>query len=260
MIPGRRGPAAALAALALLCLASFAVAELKIPPAPERWATDAAGFLRPETVRELDRTLEDFERGSGHQVIVYVGGTTEGEPLEDFASRAFQAWRVGRRGLDDGLALFVMADDRKIRIEVGYGLEAVVPDIIAGRIINDVMVPRIKAGDPDGAVREAVAEIIRTISGTPGEEVSGTPGGAPRTGRKAESILILIGVVILLALFITNPQLALWLLINIMSGGGRGGGGGFGGGGSGGGFGGGGGGGFRGGGGRSGGGGASGGW
>lgn len=251
MTSGRRGRATALAGLALLCLASLAAAELKIPPAPVRWVTDTAGFLKAETVQGLDRTLEDFERNSGHQVIVYVGGTTEGEPLEDFAGRAFQAWRVGRRGLDDGLALFVMADDRKIRIEVGYGLEAVVPDIIAGRIINDVMVPRIKAGDPDGAVREAVAEVIRTISGAPGADVSGTPEAARRPGRKVESVFIAIAVILFLILFITNPQLALWLLINIMSGGGRGGGGGFGGGGGGG---------FRGGGGRSGGGGASGGW
>lgn len=244
------------AILAGVCLVSLGAAELKIPPSPERWATDTAGFLSPATVQEVDRTLETYEQQSGHQIIVYIGKTTEGYPIEEFATKAFQAWRVGRKGLDDGLVLFIMAEDRKIRIEVGYGLEATVPDIIAGRIINDVMVPRIRAGDPDGAVREAVGSIIQTISGTPpaagpGQE-PGSPAGASRGKHTAESIFIAIAAILFLILFITNPSLALWLLFNIMGGGGRGGGrgGGWGGGGGG----------FSGGGGRSGGGGASGGW
>lgn len=245
-----------IAILAGVCLVSLGAAELKIPPSPERWATDTAGFLSPATVQEVDRTLETYEQQSGHQIIVYIGKTTEGYPIEEFATKAFQAWRVGRKGLDDGLVLFIMAEDRKIRIEVGYGLEATVPDIIAGRIINDVMVPRIRAGDPDGAVREAVGSIIQTISGTPpaagpGQE-PGSPAGASRGKHTAESIFIAIAAILFLILFITNPSLALWLLFNIMGGGGRGGGrgGGWGGGGGG----------FSGGGGRSGGGGASGGW
>ena len=93
---------------------------------------------------------------------------------------------MGRKGLDDGLVLFIMAEDRKIRIEVGYGLEPTVPDIIAGRIINDIIVPKIRAGDQDGAVREAVAAVIRTISGTP---PAAGPGSRPeaRSARSRES-------------------------------------------------------------------------
>jgi uncharacterized protein len=231
-------------------------AQLEIPPSPDRWVTDTAGFLSPAALQEMDRRLEDFQNQSGHQVLVYIGKTTGVYSIDEFAVKAFEAWKPGRKGLDDGLALFIMAEDRRIRIEVGYGLEPVVPDIIAGRIINDVMVPRIKAGDQDGAVREAVAAIIQTISGESGEGVSrepaGSPAGARKVKRSAKAIFIVIAAIFFLILFITNPSLALWLLINIMSGGRSGGGGG--------GFGGGGGGGFRGGGGRSGGGGASGGW
>ena len=244
------------------CLAG--VADLKIPPSPERWVTDTAGFLSPVAAQELDLKLEAYEKETGHQVLVYIGKTTGGYPIEDFAARAFEAWKVGRKGLDDGLVLFIMVEDRTVRIEVGYGLEGVVPDVIAGRIINEILIPGIRAGDADGAVREAAAAILGAISGT---------GAAPRTpdeepyprakGKKiAGTILILIAAAMFLILFITNPSLALWLLVNIMSGsrGGGSGGGSWGGGGrigGGGGF---GGGGFRGGGGRSGGGGASGRW
>jgi uncharacterized protein len=241
-------------------------ADLLIPPSPDRWVTDAAGFLSPAAVQDLDLKLEAYEQQTGHQLLVYIGKTTESYPIEDFAARAFQAWKVGRKGLDDGLVLFIMAEDHAVRIEVGYGLEGAVPDITAGRIINDILIPKIRAGDRDGAVRDAVTAITGAISGT--------EPGAPSSGRKGKdkstSIFIIIAAAIFLFLFITNPSLALWLLINIMSGGGgRSSGGGSWGGGGGrsrsgswgsgrGGFGGGGG--FRGGGGRSGGGGASGRW
>jgi len=246
---------------------SIGVADLKIPPSPDRWVTDTVGFLSPAAVQDLDLKLEAYERETGHQVLVYIGKTTEADPIEDFASRAFQAWKVGRKGLDDGLVLFIMAEDHAIRIEVGYGLEGVVPDITAGRIINDILIPKIRAGDRDGAVRDAVTAIMGAISGT--EPARGKPPEERSSGwkgkEKAKSIFIIIAVIIFLILFITNPSFALWLLINIVSGGRRGGGsrGGSWGGGGGGGFGGGrggGGGGFRGGGGRSGGGGASGRW
>ncbi len=252
MIPGRPAKATALAILAGVCLLALAAAELKIPPSPERWVTDTAGFLTSSTAQELDRTLEAYERESGHQIIVYIAKTTSGYPIEEYAAKAFQAWKVGRKGLDDGLALFIMAEDQKIRIEVGYGLESTVPDIIAGRIIFDIMAPKIRAGDHDGAVRQAVAAIIQTISGAPSAASPGEQPESPVTAfrgkRTVETVVIIIAVIFFLILFLTNPSLALWLLFNILSGGRGGGGGGRGGGG------------FSGGGGRSGGGGASGGW
>jgi uncharacterized protein len=233
--------------------------DIKIPPSPDRWATDTAGFLSPGAVAALDQRLGAYARQTGHQVIVYIGQSTEGYPIEEYAAKAFQAWKVGRKGLDDGVALFIMAEDRTVRIEVGYGLEAVLPDITAGRIINDILIPKVRTGDADGGVSDAVSAILAAISG---EAVPLAPKPGKKTGQ---SVLIIFGIIIFLVIFFTNPSLALWLLINIFSGG-RGGGrsgggfGGFGRGSGGGGFGGGGGGGFSGGGGRSGGGGASGRW
>src|SRR5262245_42523186 len=97
----------------------------------------------------LDSRLPSYERSTGHQLIVYIGQTAGDAPIEDWAVRAFEKWKVGRKGIDDGLILFIMAADRKLRFEVGYGLEPVVPDAIAKRVINDVIVPRIQSGDRD---------------------------------------------------------------------------------------------------------------
>jgi len=243
----------ALAGLLLLALAAGvqaqagAGAEAPIPAPPQRWFTDTAGLVSPELAADLDARLEDFERSSGHQVIVYIGTTTGVVPIEDWAVKAFEAWRVGRKGLDDGLALFIMAADKRLRIEVGYGLEGVVPDALAGRVINDEIVPRLQQGDNEGAVRAGIERLIAIVSGDEGA-TGGTGEPASKPSRPLtlfEKALIGIGVLLFLILLITNPSLAIYLLFSILSGG-RGGGGGGGG--------------FSGGGGRSGGGGASGSW
>jgi len=227
----------------------------EIPGSPDRWVTDKAGFLSAATVEELNSRLETFERTTGRQIIVYIDKTTGVTPLEEWTSKAFQAWRVGRKGLDDGLAVFIMAEDRKVRVEVGYGLEGLVPDITAGRVINDVMVPAIRNGDNDAAVTGAVDAFLRAITGQreadagAGSGEAQSPSGAKGEFTKGQKALSVIAIVFFLILFITNPRLALWLLFTLLSGGGGGGGRGGRGGGS-----------FGGGGGRSGGGGASGSW
>jgi uncharacterized protein len=231
-------------------------AETPIPPAPSRWVTDTANFLSPQTVAALDSRLAAYEQGTGHQILVYIGTTTGRAPIEDWTVRAFEAWRVGRPGVDDGLVLFIMAQDRRLRIEVGYGLEGQVPDAIASRVINQVIVPRIQAGDPNAAVTAGIDALTGIIGGeTALPETATEPRSRPVTRWQ----ILAYGAIglVLLFLFLTNPSLAIYLLASVLSGGNRRGGG-FGGGGfGGGGF---GGGGFRGGGGRSGGGGASGSW
>ena len=252
--PGRRLAAAVLAAAGALSAASLAAAPAALPPAPQRWVTDTAGFLSEAARGSLDQRLEAYEHQTGHQVLVWIGRSTGDIPLEDFTVRAFKEWKPGRKGLDDGLVLFVLADDRKIRFEVGYGLEDRIPDLVASRIIREVMAPRIQAGDRDGAVKAGVEAALAAIEGHPVPGEGGTrpsfrehrpsPPRALSTGQK-----IIIGLAILgfLILLITNPSLAMWLLLNVLSGGRGGGGGGEGGG-------------YSGGGGRSGGGGASGSW
>jgi uncharacterized protein len=242
----------------LLCLLQplLAAQDVPIPAAPDRWVTDTAGFLPPGDADRLNERLRTYEAQTQHQLLVWIGQTTGEVPIEDWANRAFEQWRVGREGIDDGLVLFIMAEDRRLRIEVGYGLEPDVPDLLASRIIEETIVPRIRAGDNAGAVNagmEAVANAIGTP--LPG---AGTPvrdGSQARPLTLGQLIFYAIIGLIFLSILATNPSLATWLLISFLSGGGRRrGGGGFGGGGFRGG------GGWRGGGGMSGGGGASGSW
>ena len=235
---------------AYLLLGVSIAAETPIPAAPAQWVIDTANFMSPDAARSLNSRLEGYERSSGHQLIVYIAQTTGDAPLDDWAVRAFKNWKVGRKGIDDGLVLFIMAADRKLRFEVGYGLEGQVPDAIASRVINDVIVPRIQAGDRDGAVNAGMDAVMTVIGG------GSLPGSPQRGGRQGERPLSLVqliiyGIIGLILLFVlaTNPTLALYLLASILSGGGGRDRGGWGGGGG-----------FSGGGGRSGGGGASGSW
>ncbi|HUE24081.1 MAG TPA: TPM domain-containing protein [Bryobacteraceae bacterium] len=235
--------------IVLVSTAILYAAETPIPPSPTEWVTDTANFLSQEAVRSLDARLAAYQQATGHQLIVYIAPTTGDAPIEDWAVRAFAKWKVGRKGLDDGLALFIMTQDHKMRIEVGYGLEAVVPDAIASRVINEVMQPRIQAGHADDAVTAA----IDSLTGVIGGQANAPPPAPTRTPQHSKpwSLLqwIFYGIVgiLILALAITHPALAFYFLASIMSGGSGGGGSGGGGG-------------FGGGGGRSGGGGASGSW
>jgi len=245
-----------LLAVLFVSAATLNAAETPIPPAPSRWVTDTANFMSPGAVSSLDARLDEYARGTGHQLIVYIGTTTGDAPIEDWAVRAFEKWKVGRKGIDDGLALFIMSADRKLRFEVGYGLEGDVPDVTASRIINEVIVPRIRAGDQDGAVTAGVDAVINVIGGQglPAQG-RGRGQGQQRPLTLAQLIFYAIVGIFLLGFLVTHPTLAMWLLFSFLGGGGRrrgggwdGGGGGWGGGG------------FSGGGGRSGGGGASGSW
>jgi len=239
-----------LAAIACLLLSFSAAAQgPRIPPPPSKFVTDNANFLSASTRSTLESRLENYAQQTGHQLLVWIGKTTGGIPIEDWAVEAFKAWRIGRKGIDDGLAIFVMADDRQIRIEVGYGLEGVVPDAKTSRIIREVMVPRIQAGDRDGAITGAVDELVALIGGDSGTVAA--PNPPQRQVNPLQIALCSLIALALLILAITHPTMALFLFSTIFSGG-RGGGSGFGGGGGGGGF--------SGGGGSSGGGGASGSW
>src|SRR5262249_27236116 len=177
--------------------------------------------MSPGAASALNAQLEEYEHSTGHQLIVYIGQTTGGAPIEDWAVRAFAKWKVGRKGIDDGLVLFIMSADRKLRFEVGYGLEPVVPDAIAFRIIDQVIVPRIQAGDRDGAVTAGMDAAMTVIGG------GGIPGAqrVRDTGRNQRPMtlgqLILFGIIglIVLSILATHPTLALYLLASILSGG-----------------------------------------
>src|SRR5262249_31736109 len=160
-------------------------------PPPTRWVTDTANFMSPQAAASLNARLQSYEQSTGHQLLVYIGQTTGDAPIEDWAVKAFEKWKVGRKGIDDGLVLFIMAADHKYRFEVGSGLEPVVPDVIAGRVINDVIVPRVRAGDPDAGVTAGMDAVMTVIGG-------GTVPATPReTGRGRQPQAFSLGQLIL---------------------------------------------------------------
>ena len=232
---------AVLVAIVLAFAAGKAQAEEpSIPPAPERWVTDHAGLLSAAARGRLDGKLESYEQKTGHQIVVWVGQTIGGAPLDDFAVKTFKAWQLGKKGSDDGLLLLVLAQDRKMAIEVGYGLEPRVPDAVASRIINDVIAPKLRTGDADAALDDGVSAILAAIDGKPFAYAPDATTHQVDKGRPSAVKLVGMGILVLafLVLFITNPSLAINLLFVLASGrrndrggGGMGGGGGFSGGG-----------------------------
>jgi uncharacterized protein len=135
-----------------------------IPAAPDHYVTDNAGVLSNDTRTSLERELQAYESATGHQIIVWIGQSTGAIPLESWTLQAANHWKVGRQKYDDGAVLFIFMQDRKVRIEVGYGLESVLTDADAYRIIESVIRPRMRAGEVDGAVSNGVAAMLTTIT------------------------------------------------------------------------------------------------
>jgi uncharacterized protein len=229
----------------VLLFGAHAHADL-LPPAPTHHVEDRAGVMSPAARDELDQRLAQYEREGGHQIIVWIADSIGERTIEDFAADAFAAWKVGRAKLDDGVALFVVTGARKLRIEVGYGVEDRLTDLMAAQIIRDAITPRLREGDFDGGITrgvEAIADVVEGRSNALPASTRAPPEEQP-VDRTSVIVMSVVGVLFLILLF-TRPQLALLLLGGAFrGGGGRGGGGG----------------GFHGGGGRSGGGGATGSW
>jgi uncharacterized protein len=150
--------------LAALAVAASAHATLEIPPLEGR-VNDRAGVLSRQQATDLERRLARFEDETSHQIVVLTLPTLAGEPIEEFALRVAESWEIGRAGLDNGIVLVVVPDDREARIEVGYGLEGVVPDAIAKRVLEDVMFPRFRSGDLAGGIEAGVAALMKAARG-----------------------------------------------------------------------------------------------
>jgi len=169
----------AVAAAALL-LAFCAVAEdASIPPLTGR-VVDLNGTLSAEQKRELEASLEAFEKRKGSQIAVLITGTTFPEPIESFAMRVAEAWKIGRKGVDDGIVVVIAKSDRAMRIEVGYGLEGAVPDAIAKRLTEEEFIPKFREGDFYGGLRAGLDRLVRVIDGEP------LPAPKQEAGRGSE--------------------------------------------------------------------------
>ncbi|TYD37092.1 dehydrogenase, partial [Xanthomonas sontii] len=150
--------------LALLPWLAWAQAEAPIPPldAP---VVDTTGTLTPNQRLELDRQAVQLQQRKGSQLQVLVVPSTAPESIEHYTQRAFDQWKLGRKGVDDGVLLVVAKNDRRVRIQPGYGLEGAIPDATANRIIQEYLVPRFRAGDYSGGIAEATAMLVKLIDG-----------------------------------------------------------------------------------------------
>ena len=149
-----------------VCWAFMATADVAVPPLSGR-VVDQTGTLSASDAAALTQNLKDLETRKGAQVAVLIVPTTEPETIEQFSIRVAEAWKIGRKKIDDGALLVVAKNDHKLRIEVGYGLEGALTDVTARRIIDEIIVPRFKTGDFAGGISAGVDRIIRIIDGEP---------------------------------------------------------------------------------------------
>jgi uncharacterized protein len=143
-----------------------ALANVAVPPLKAR-VTDLTATLSSQQQATLEQTLAAFEARKGSQIAVLLVPTTQPETVDQYAVRVEETWKLGRKGIDDGVLLVIAKNDRKLRIEVGYGLEGVLNDATAKRIIEEEVTPRFKQGDYYGGINAGVGRIIKVIDGEP---------------------------------------------------------------------------------------------
>lgn len=143
-----------------------AAADVAVPPLTGR-IVDQTSTLSSGDIAALDQKLRDFEERKGTQIAVLIVPTTSPETIEQFSLRVAEAWKIGRKKIDDGAILVVAKDDRTLRIEVGYGLEGALNDVTAKRIIDEIIVPKFRSGDFAGGVDAGVDRILRVVDGEP---------------------------------------------------------------------------------------------
>jgi uncharacterized protein len=148
----------------LLCWAASALALVAVPPLSGR-VVDQTGTLAASDIASLTQTLKDLETRKGSQIAVLIVPTTDGEAIEPFSLRVAEAWKIGRKKIDDGALLVIAKNDRRLRIEVGYGLEGALTDATTKRIIDEDITPRFKAGDFGGGVAAGIDKIVRIVNG-----------------------------------------------------------------------------------------------
>ena len=153
-----------LLAAASLVFSTAGLSQVAVPALSAR-VTDLTATLTAEQKSTLEQRLAAFEARKGSQVAVLMLPSTKPEEIEQYSIRVGEAWKIGRKGTDDGVILIVAKDDRRLRIEVGYGLEGVISDAVAKRVISETITPKFKTGDFYGGVSDGVDRIVKLIDG-----------------------------------------------------------------------------------------------
>jgi uncharacterized protein len=188
--------------LLLLC-ALAAWAQVAVPELTRR-VTDLTATLGADQVAALESKLAAFESQRGSQIAVLLVPTTQPEDIAQYGIRVAEQWKVGRAKIDDGVILIVAKDDRKLRLEVGYGLEGPIPDAIAKRVIAETITPYFKAGDYYGGIDAGVTQLMRLIEG----EQLPPPAASASGGGDAPFVLLIVGGIVagwLLSLLMSRP-------------------------------------------------------
>ncbi|MFA5168958.1 MAG: YgcG family protein [Candidatus Omnitrophota bacterium] len=179
----------------LFFLASSALFALQVPPRADGYVTDHAGLLSPSEKTDLETVLRAFEEKTSNQIVVATFPSLEGDSLEDFSMRLAEAWKAGQKRRDNGVIFLIFKNDRKIRIEVGYGLEGVLTDALSGQIIREVVAPYFRKGDYAGGIVAGTDAIMKATQG----EFKGKPRG--NQSRAAGKLVFLFGVFFLFHLW-----------------------------------------------------------
>jgi len=169
-------------------------ADLPAVPAHTAWVTDLAGVLAAEERAALEARLTAFTAAKGAQVAVLLVTTTGDEPIEGYALRVAEAWKLGRQGQDDGAILVIATADRKLRIEVGYGLEGALTDATSKRIIDETIVPHFRTGNLYAGVNAGVERMLAVIEG------EALPPPAPKTAATGEALPVALFFAVFFAL------------------------------------------------------------
>ena len=186
--------------LAIALVLAFAAPglALEVPPPPKTRVTDKTGTLTAGQLSNLERGLAEFEQKTSNQIVVLIIPTLEGGSLEDFSVRLAEKWKPGQKGKDNGVILLIVKNDRKLRIEVGYGLEGALPDVLAGTIIRNDIAPRFRKGDFYGGILAGLRGIAAATRG----EYKAAP--TRRRGRRRGGSLGGLGYVALLFLLMSG--------------------------------------------------------
>lgn len=152
--------------LLLGCVPAWAQQVAAIPPLSSP-VVDTTGTLDAAQRQQLEQQALALQASKGSQLQVLVVGSTQPETIEQYTQRVFDQWKLGRKGVDDAVILVVAKDDRRVRIQPGYGLEGAIPDAIANRVIQEYLVPKFRTGDFGAGIADATAQLARLIEGEP---------------------------------------------------------------------------------------------
>ena len=177
----------------LACIALAAAAapgdELHVVPPLTRHVVDGAGLLKAGEVEQLDQRLMQFEQRRGSQIAVLIVPSTAPESIEQYSIRVFDAWKLGRKRFNDGILITVAAQDRRLRIDAGYGLEGAIPDAVARRIIAELIAPKLRAGDAYGGLVAGVDQIEKLIAA---EQLPASAGRSAAPALPWDQLLVLL--------------------------------------------------------------------